>query len=235
MTQLTKVIICILFAVIVNFTLPLISLANNEKIEELENKVTELTRRLEQLEPDKPKNIYHSEFHPPFPSNTDSIEEVIKTGEEIPFQVGIDNPKWERPIYDEYWHSLFWGGRFSYVPDNLHNAMHRMFIGFQSVGQWFGLTHTLGIYEELQEVTNPKAFSEKKVNEKMVIVIMQAEVKKIIKKENQLVLISEPKRTGLQVITVMYTDALPSSNEVTLLQLVTPDGYEYDYTLFRPF
>ena len=79
-----------------------------------------------------------------------------------------------------------------------------MFIGFQSAGIWFDLGQSLGIVEELENPSNPKAFSEEKVNEKMVIVIMRAEVKKLIRKGNQVVLISEPKRNGLQVITVKH-------------------------------
>ncbi|WP_227940258.1 hypothetical protein [Alkalihalobacillus deserti] len=232
MTQLTKVFICILFSMVSIFSAPLVSSANNETVEQLKNKVTELSRRLEQLEPENPKKIFHSEFHPSFPSKVFSINEVIKTGEEIPFEVGIDRPEWKRPVYVENWHSKFWGGRWSNVPSNLHKAMHRMFIGFQSAGIWFDLGHSLGIEEELKNPTNPKAFFEEKVNEKMVIVLMQSEVKKVIRKGNQVVLISEPKRNGLQVITLRYDEVAPSKpDKYTLFKLVTPDGYEYDYTL----
>lgn len=64
----------------------------------------------------------------------------------------------------------------------------------------------------------------------MVIVFMQAEIKKVSRKGNQVVLISEPKRKGLQVITLRYDAETPlKPDEYTLFQLVTPDGYEYDY------
>lgn len=232
MTQLTRVFAFILFGIVTIYSIPLISSANTKTVDELENRIKELTNRLEQLEPDEPMKIYDSAFHPPFPSNIIPIDEVIQTGDQIPFEVGIDRPNWERPVYDEHMHSKYWGGRWSNVSGNLHNARHRMFIGFQSAGIWFDLGESLGIAKELEDQTNPKAFSEEKVNTKMVIVIMQAEVKKIIRKGNQVVLISEPKRNGLQVITVMHDEVSPKHpDKNTLFQLVTPDGFENDYAL----
>ena len=206
----------------------------NQEQEELEEKLKELEGRLNMLEPKDPRNLYPADFHPPFPSKTYSIAEVIQTGRRVPFQVGVDRPEWVRPVYIENWHSTYWGGRFSYVPYNLYLSGRRMFIGFQSAGIWFGLTESLGIAEELREVENPEAFREERVNEKMVLVIMQARVKEIYKKENQLVLVSEPQRTGLQVITLKHKETLPADPDgYTLFQLVTPEGYEIDFTLFN--
>ncbi len=227
-----KLFACILISIASIYSAPLDSFANNETNEQLENKVTELTKRIERLEPESPKNIYHSEFHPPFPSELFSIEEVIETGHDVSFEVGIDRPSWKRPVYNKNWHSSYWGGRWSHIPSNIHKAMHRMFIGFQSAGLWFDLGQSLGIVEELENPTNEKAFFEENVNEKMVIVIMQAEVIKLVRKGNQVVLISEPKRDGLQVITLNHDKVAPiQPDKYTLFQLVTPDGYEYDYTI----
>lgn len=99
MTQLIRVFACILFGIVTIYSIHLIISAYTKTVDELENSIKELTKRLEQLEPDEPMNIYDSAFHPPFPSNILPIDEAIQTGNQIPFEVGIDRPNWERPKY----------------------------------------------------------------------------------------------------------------------------------------
>lgn len=194
------------------------------QVEELQTKVDQLTQRLKSLEPDKPKTMYRSEFDHLFPSKLYPVKEIIKIGMEIPFETGLNNPEWKRPVYSQNWHSTYWGGRWSYMPYNLNNSQHRMFVGYQSAGIWFDLSESLGLNEEVKNVS----FAEEKVNEKTILVIMQANVKKIINKGNQFVLISEPMRDGLQVLAIK-TGSLLKLKEPLLFHLVTPDGYEFDY------
>lgn len=222
----------VLFIVLVTLFLPIVRAESqpaetNNQVQSLQEKVDELTKRLKRLEPDKPRNFYQSDFqHLDLPKVIYPVKDVIQSGKELHYEIGLDDRNWERPVYNKNWHSTFWGGRWSYVPGNLYDTTHRIFIGFQSAGIWFGLINSLGLEEELKNVS----FPETKVNEKAVFVIMQADVKKIINKGNQIVIISEPKRSGLQVLAIKNSDLLPlNPKEAYLIQLVTPDGYEYDY------
>jgi len=74
---------------------------------------------------------------------------------------------------------------------------------------------------------------EKKAFDKMMFVVMQAEVKGVYAKGNQIVIVGTPQRTGLHVFTIDTAD-VPSTQpktrkEPNVVQLVTPDDQEIDY------
>lgn len=58
------------------------------------------------------------------------------------------------------------------------------------------------------------------------------QVTNIFTKGNQVVVVGKPKRTGVQVVTITTKDINPVNIDDNLLvQLVTPEGYEIDYSL----
>ncbi|WP_197259175.1 hypothetical protein [Paenibacillus dendritiformis] len=83
-------------------------------------------QQLGNLEPPSPVTLPN----PPFrqsepPQNLLSILDVLKKGKSIAYDVIADLPQWDRPSYLPYWHSTY--ERWSYVPNRIHFAKHRLF------------------------------------------------------------------------------------------------------------
>ena len=178
------------------------------------------------MEPETPKNIDDPPFGQiPLPTKMVSVGEVIKSGKEIPLQFAYNNPNWERQAYKEYWHSSY--GRWSYVPDRLHYAMHRIFVDYPTASAFYDFTHDLGIWDESDQFQIPTNTP----YENMVLVVMQTKVEKIMTLRNQVVVIGRPALRGLQVLLIPNKDLTPyDPKESIVFQLVTPDGDEIDET-----
>lgn len=68
--------------------------------------------------------------------------------------------------------------------------------------------------------------------DKLVIVMMQSRLQKVITKGNQILLVVSPSRRGMQIITLRTNEIQPShTKEALLIQEVTTSGDEIDYTL----
>jgi len=189
------------------------------------------------LEPDTPKNIDDPPFYtPPLPQNEVAIKQVIENGEEIPIKFIYNNPDWERPAYKDYWHSKF--GRWSYVPNRIHYAMHRIFSTYATASVYYDFIHNLGIAEESNEFNNYEYTSSPSPFDFLQVVVMNTLIEKVVAYEKQIVIIGKPQRTGLQAIIIPNEKINPNENtDNILIQLVSPDGYEIDYTtetLVRP-
>ncbi|QOR68813.1 hypothetical protein IM538_03965 [Cytobacillus suaedae] len=193
---------------------------NSQKLE-MENE--ELKQRIKRLEPPEPVNIQD----PPwgelsFPSKIFPISEVIHKGTNIPFDVIVDKPEYERPAYNELWHSTI--GRWSYVPNRIHFALHRLFANYDiGLSGWYDFEHNMGI-------TIPMFQNEKALD--LYIVTFQTRVFNVYTKGNQVVVVGTPQRSGVQVITITTKDLKPfNKKENILIQLATKDGNEIDYSL----
>lgn len=83
------------------------------KIGNSDEQVEQLERRLKQLEPPEPITIVEppeeAEAKKYYPSDTIPISEVIDKGTRIPFNIIINDPNFKRPVYEEHWHSTYWG------------------------------------------------------------------------------------------------------------------------------
>lgn len=182
------------------------------------------------LEPDTPKNIEEPPFYsPPLPQNEVAVEQVIEKGEEIPIKFIYNDPKWKRPAYKEYWHSKY--GRWSYVPNRMHYAMHRIFSTYATASRYYDFVHHLGIAVESNDFSDYEYTPPPSPLEYLEIVVMNTLIEKVITYENQIVIIGKPQRTGLQAIIIPTAKIKPIENaDNILIQLVTPDGYEIDYT-----
>ena len=108
---------------------------NSDKSEH--ERIHELEKRLDFLEPPEPTTILDSPFpfekgtEVHFPTDVIPISEVLKEGTKIPFKVIKSEPNYIRPIYEEHWHST--GGRWSYIPSRIHYSLHRIF-PFYAIG-----------------------------------------------------------------------------------------------------
>lgn len=176
------------------------------------------------IEPEVPISIAdppYEELAPP--TKLESVNTVIKTGKEIPVQFDYNNPDWERPAYKSYWHSSY--GRWSYVPNLIHSAIHRIFVTFPTASVFYDFVHDLGIAEESDEFIKHSGAPYDRIE----MVVMQTRIEKIITLENQVVVVGKPALTGLQAVSVPVKDIKPSNTEESILfQLVTSDGDEID-------
>lgn len=184
---------------------------------------------LEHIEPEEPINL----SDPPFftvslPENEFPIKTVINSGSEIPVYFIYNNPSWKRQSYKKYWHSSYF--RWSYVPNRIHYAMHRIFATYPTASVYYDFKHNLGIAEEtlyfkkyVTSSTSPFTYLE--------VVIMNTSIHKIYTYENQVVIIGKPQRSGLQAIVIPANKIKPAGdNKEILIQLATLGGDEIDYT-----
>lgn len=182
------------------------------------------------LEPETPTNIEDSTYDRlPHPENEVPIQEVLENGKEITFETIYHNPDWERPAFKEYWHSQY--GRWSYVPRRIHYALHRVFSTYATASRYYDFVHDLGIAYESNEFNKPEYTSP---FEYLYIVVMNTSIKKVLTYENQILIVGKPQRTGLQAIVIPTNEINPKeTSDILLIQLITPDGYEIDYTTER--
>lgn len=186
-----------------------------------------LSTSMWKIEPETPKNIDDSSFGIPYPTKTVPVSEVMENGKEIPLQFAYNNPDWQRQMYKEYWHSSY--GRWSYIPNRIHYAMHRIFVTYPTASVFYDFTHNLGIWDENDDFQIMSSTSTPFEN--MVLVVMQTKVDKIVTLGNQVVVIGRPSLNGLQVLLIPTQDLNPyDPKESILFQLVTPEGDEIDYT-----
>lgn len=200
-----------------------VSIVNNFHDQQV---IAVLSTSMWKIEPETPKNIDDPPFGQlPLPTKMVSVDEVMKSGKEIPLQFAYNNPNWERQAYKEYWHSSY--GRWSYVPDRLHYAMHRIFVDYPTASAFYDFTHDLGIWDESDEFQIPHNTP----YENMVLVVMQTKIEKIMTLGNQVTVIGRPSLRGLQVLLIPNKDLAPyDPKESIVFQLVTPDGDEIDDT-----
>lgn len=185
-----------------------------------------LSTSMWKMEPETPQNIDDPPFEElPYPSKMLPVNEVVKNGKEIPLQFAYNDPDWKRQAYKEYWHSSY--GRWSYVPDRIHYAMHRIFVTYPTASVFYDFIHDLGIADESKEFQ----IHTRTPFENMVLVVMQTKVDKIVTLGNQVVVIGRPDLDGLQVLLIPAKNLNPyNPKESILFQLVTPEGDEIDYT-----
>lgn len=187
--------------------------------------------RLEALEPKKPISIDSTPIpNIAQPSKMLPISEVIKNGKEIDIEWAYNDINWIRPAYKTYWHSTVDGGRWSYVPMRINYALHRIFSTYRTSSFWYSIRNQLGIYDESLSFD----FKDHYPLDYVTLIVMQSNVKRILTLGNQVVVIIEPKRTGLQVIDIPLSEIKQyNPKEPIIFQLVSPEGYEIDYSLFE--
>lgn len=193
----------------------------NKQVERLEN-------RLKQLEPPEPITIVDPpeqvEAEKYYPLDTISISEVINKGTKIPFRMIKNEPDYKRPVYEKHWHSTYWGGRWSYIPMRMNYALHHFFT-----------TYDIGLSNEFdfqQNVGIVFPTFQNKTDLDMYIIAFQTTVTDVYTKGNQVVVLGNPKRNGVQVLTIKTDDLHPYDlKRLLLIQLATPLGHELDYSL----
>lgn len=182
-----------------------------------QERINELEKRLDYLEPSEPTTILDSPFpfekgtEVHFPTDVNPISEVLKEGLNIPFKVIKSEPDFIRPIYKEDWHST--SGRWSYIPSRIHYALHRIFPYYA-----FGLSGELDFTQNVG-ISFPTDRNETDLD--LYIVVFQTTITDVYTKGNQVVVVGTPQRTGVEVISIKTADIHPNNKEKLLLvQLV---------------
>lgn len=213
------------------FLIPNVALAHPDQPQD----VNKLIERLKRLEPDLPKDIADPPFfQSPFPLKVKPAQDIINSGRKLPYKFLLDKPDWERPAYKSYWHSSV-SGRWSYVPNRLHYAQHRLFTTpTAALSNYYDFVHNLGLSEELMNVqAQPQNADRERFIGQIMVVVMQAKIEKVLTSGNQVVIVARPQRNGVQALTVNKVDMkLDNPNEAVLFQLVTPEGDEIDYSVY---
>lgn len=185
--------------------------------------------RLKQLEPEQPIDIKSKPIaNIPLPSKVFSISDVIKKGNDVKIDFVYNDPNWNRPAYKSYWHSTVSGGRWSYVPNRINYSLHDIFTIYATASIYYDFAHNLGIWDESESFN----WDGSKTLENIMLVTMNSNIKKIVTYGNQVVVIVEPARRGLQVFAIPNDVLKPVDKKSSIMfQLVTPDKYELDYSL----
>lgn len=155
--------------------------------------------------------------------------QVIRQGKRLSPTTVLNNPNWVRPVYRTYWSPSYSGGRWSDPKTRIHYALHRTFASYLTGSIFYDFIHNVGIEQEMLHVPA----LEKNAFDKMIFVVMQADVKGVYAYRNQIVIVATPQRTGLHVFTINTAD-VPSTHpktrkEANVVQLITPNGQEIDY------
>ncbi|WP_337988607.1 hypothetical protein [Lysinibacillus sp. JNUCC 51] len=224
MCNVKKISLCMISLIL--FNLSIVSsydAKESNRVNGLKAQIKGLENRLRSLEPIKPQTI----ADPPFPelsppSKFVPLTQVIEDGIAIPYDVIINNPGYKRPAYEEYWHSSI--GRWSYVPTRIHYALHQLFTNYDiALSEWYDFEQNMGF-------TIP--MFQNKTDLDLYIVAFQSDIKAAYTMGNQVVVVGNPRRTGVQVITIKTSAIHPTNTEESLLvQLSTQAGEELDYAL----
>ncbi|EHQ61046.1 hypothetical protein PDENDC454_17328 [Paenibacillus dendritiformis C454] len=181
-------------------------------------------QQLENLEPASPVTLPN----PPFqqsqpPENLLPISDVLKKGKPIAYDVIADLPQWNRPSYLPYWHSTY--GRWSYVPNRIHFAKHRLFTSPTNASALYDFIHNVGIVKEMENAYHQLSSLQL---DKILVVVMNTEIKKIRFHNRQVVIEGKPVHSGLNIVTIDN----PAPGKSIYFQLSTSTGDEIDYSIF---
>jgi hypothetical protein len=201
-----------------------------ENTDQPNKRAEELEKRLKRLEPPEPVNMirlpFEAEAEKRYPSQTVPISEVIGKGTKIPFNLIKNTADYKRPVYEKLWHSTYGGGRWSYIPTRIHYALHRLFTQYDiGLSNWYDFEHDMGF---------PVPMFQDERSLDLYIVAFQTAVNDVYTIGNQVVVVGDPKRNGVEIITIKTGDVHPANKkELLLIQLSTPSGNEMDYSLIN--
>lgn len=187
-----------------------------------------LRKRLESLEPLKPMTIKKYKLNNlNLPKNTYDLNTILKKGEKLTLDYAYTNDSFIRQSYLYYWHSSY-NEKYSYLPLRVEYAYHRIFTSYSNNSSYEYLLFNLGIWDEKEY------FNIKNSNEYIILFVFQSKVKEIYSYENQIVVVAEPRRNGLEIINIPINKIYPNNkNDSIMFQLLTPEGFEIDYSLIN--
>lgn len=206
-----------------------IDLIEEDEITELEKENSRLKETLKHIVPGNAETIYEDKYrniyanldnYTPPSFKTYPLQEVLKKGTDIKFNILSDQPSMLRPLYDPSWKGAFFRG-WLYLPQKNIEARHKLFIFPFGGSSIYDFTGSLGF----------KSGTGVDYHRNINFLVYGLNVKSVKKFENQTVLTGEPLRTGVQIVSVVQDDLLPNdiNTKDFLFHLSTPEGYEIDF------
>ena len=201
----------------------------SEDCSELLTEYARLKDILSSLLPQDTKVIYEDRYrhryansgdYPTADVKTYALNHVINKGESIRYKILHHNPDYLRPLYNSTWKDFFFRG-WAYLPNKILEARHRLFIFPLGASSNFDFTFSLGFTD------NVYTDAHRDINFLLYNFIVE-DIKML---DNQVVLVGEPTRQGVQVVSVKVNSVIPQDKDYKdfLFQLATPAGQEIDY------
>lgn len=203
-----------------------------EALSELEKENDQLQAVLSSILPDTNIALFENEFRTvlgwkPGEKNYNfkvyPLQDAIKKGKEIPFQILSEDENYKRPLFDPGWKGFYFRGWLDLSFKNI-DARHRLFIFPLGLSARFDFEGNLGLNKSVS------IDAHRNIN----FLVYNYKVKSIKRYNNQLVLSGDPAKAGVQVISLVQDQALPDKVDTQdfIFQLATSKGYELDY-LYR--
>lgn len=200
-----------------------------DEIVSLKKENVKLEVILKSIAPENTQIIYEDQYrnsylnakgYTPPTFETFPVQDILKNGKDVKFEVLSDYPSYLRPIYNPSWKDAYYRGWLD-LPNKNIEARHKLFIypfGASSIYDFIG---SLGI----------KDGTAGDYHRNIIFLIYGFNIESIKWYENQAVLVGNPLRTGFQVVSVVQDDLLSEgiNTKDMLFQLCTPQGYEIDF------
>jgi hypothetical protein len=160
-----------------------------------------------------------------------SLEDIHTLGRKVSYEITSEDDTWVRPVYSEYWHSSFMGGKYGNIPNLISYAQRSLFVYCGGLSEVAGLYHHLGFTENLEKPVG----SWFKADESFEIWAINRKIKEIIQLDDEWLIVVEPQLQGYQTVKINYADNDIEINEtieprIMLFRVITPDGYELERT-----
>ena len=210
-------------------TVPAYDRVEEQEKEHMEKENSRMKGVLKNIAPENDQPIYEDQYrnyyvnakgHIPPSIETVPLPEVLENGVNVKYNVLLDNPGYLRPLYDPEWKGFYFRS-WLYLPRKNIDARHRLFVFPGGGSAIYDFTGTLGL----------RANAAVDYHRNKNILIYGFKVKGIKYYKNQVALTGEPSRRGLQIISIRQDDLLldGTKEKGILIQLSTPQGYEFDF------
>jgi len=194
-----------------------------------------IKQRLRSIEPDQAITIHldwrREEMNHFLEQNElRALQDFYDLGHKVAYEIIREDVSWVRPVYSEYWHTTFMGGKYSNIIDIISYAQRSFFVYTGGLSEGAGLYYHLGFNE-----SSGAPISSFNASESFELLSINHKITEIIQLDNQWLVIVEPQLQGYQTARINYddTDIRKETKEelqVILFRFVTPDGYELERT-----
>lgn len=156
------------------------------------------------------------------------LSEVTGLGKKVDFTLVMDEPAYQRPLYVSSWKDAYYRG-WSYLPAKTAAARYRLFVFPLGASMAYDFEGELGFSLNSRVVID--------AHHNINFLVYDFEVKNVRQLDHQIVLSGEPRRSGVQVVSVVQNSLLADevNEENFLFQLATGKGYEIDYIYYNVF
>lgn len=156
-----------------------------------------------------------------FPIKLD-INTIITKGISVPFHLNYSNASYKRPVYHPTWQKHVNRG-WTYIPSKICLNLHNIFTISKNERKAFDLFGQLAFFENYEQIGENN----------LGLLIYNFNVKKVFIKDNQIVVLGTPCRSGSQIIS-LDENLVPWEGDY-IIHLATPDKMEIDFDVLSGY